>query len=209
MFQLIETIKIQNKKAVNLEYHQKRVDYSQKSLSLIDNKRPIILEKIINDFILENNIIDNSVHKCRVVYSNILISTEITKYIKKEIKTLKIVESNLIEYPFKFEDRKKINKLFERRAVADDILIVKNGIVTDTSFSNIIFYDPNFNDFGIWFTPASPLLKGTHRQYLLDNNVIKEKDITVSNLNGYSKFQLINSMINFGDVEININNILI
>ena len=79
----------------------------------------------------------------------------------------------------------------------DDILIVKNGLITDSSFCNIIFK----NEEGL-FTPLNPLLKGTKRQYLLDKNIIKEREIYLQNLNEYNEVILINAMI---DIEDNIN----
>ena len=49
---------------------------------------------------------------------------------------------------------------------------VKNGRLTDTSYSNIALFDGNR-----WVTPAHPLLKGTMRQSLIDKGLLKEKGI--------------------------------
>jgi 4-amino-4-deoxychorismate lyase len=73
-----------------------------------------------------------------------------------------------------------------------DIIIIKNGLVTDTSFSNICFYDGTR-----WLTPAKPLLKGTMRAYLLSKNLIIEKDISVEIIKSYKKLRFINAFNGF------------
>jgi 4-amino-4-deoxychorismate lyase len=44
----------------------------------------------------------------------------------------------------------------------DDIIIVRNGFVTDASYANLIFRKGDE-----WFTPATFLLAGTMRAFLL------------------------------------------
>ena len=72
---------------------------------------------------------------------------------------------------FQEHRQKKLNSLFQIRQDKDDILIVKNGLLTDTSIANIALYDGND-----WYTPLHPLLKGTKRAELLDKGVLKEKN---------------------------------
>ena len=60
-----------------------------------------------------------------------------------------------------------------------------------------------------WFTPASPLLKGTKREYYLDNKMIFKCDIAPADLSKYKKMRLINAMLDLDDgVDIPIENIL-
>jgi 4-amino-4-deoxychorismate lyase len=77
-----------------------------------------------------------------------------------------------------------------RRGDCDDILIVKDGYITDTSFSNIVFFDGEK-----WVTPARPLLRGTMRESLLKRNLIGEENITVDDLNKIKEARLINAML--------------
>jgi 4-amino-4-deoxychorismate lyase len=73
---------------------------------------------------------------------------------------------------------------------ADEILIIKNGFVTDTSFSNIVFFD------GIkWITPSTYLLNGTQRQQLLQQGAIIEEEIRPSDLKHFRFAKLINAML--------------
>jgi 4-amino-4-deoxychorismate lyase len=99
-----------------------------------------------------------------------------------------------LEYSYKYEDRKAINKLFKEKGPADDILIVKKGLITDTSFCNILFYNGKN-----WITPSFPLLKGTQRRYLLEQERIIPAEISTSDLQNFSKARLINAMIRFED----------
>jgi 4-amino-4-deoxychorismate lyase len=75
----------------------------------------------------------------------------------------------------------------------DDILIIKNGNVTDTSFSNIVFFDGTK-----WLTPAQPLLRGTKREKLIRENIIFEETITKNEIQRFQNAVLINAMI---DIE--------
>ena len=47
------------------------------------------------------------------------------------------------------------------------------------------------------FTPLNPLLKGTIRAYLLDQKVIKERIIKVSDLHLFNRVKPINAMLDF------------
>ena len=76
----------------------------------------------------------------------------------------------------------------------DDILVVKNGLVTDTSFTNVVFE----SDKGL-FTPSTYLLPGTKRQTLLKERVIKEKVIRIEDIEDYRKLYLINAMMGIED----------
>ena len=42
-----------------------------------------------------------------------------------------------IDYTYKSAHREELNALYAQKGMADDILIVRNGYLTDTSISNI------------------------------------------------------------------------
>lgn len=108
--------------------------------------------------------------KCRVIYGREIEEITYTSYQIRPVHSLQIVYSDDIDYTYKSTDRSVINELFARRQEQDDILIVKNGLLTDTSIGNIALFDGNE-----WYTPKQPLLKGTRRASLLAMNLIKEK----------------------------------
>ncbi len=75
-----------------------------------------------------------------------------------------------MNYEFKYQDRTIINSFLTGINDVSDILIIKNGLLTDTSFSNIILFDGEK-----WITPDTYLLNGVKRRRLLENNEIIEK----------------------------------
>ena len=190
----LETIKVLNGEIFNINYHQKRYESVLKSLDI----KPF--EQLI-DYI---NPPKDGLYRCRLVYTSIKISVSYHKYEIRDIKSLKIVYDNNINYSKKSTNRKNIDSLFALKNKADDILIIKNSLVTDTSIANIAFYDStkadNKNE-GVWLTPKKPLLKGTTRARLLDESKVIEADIKVTDLSRFSKIALLNAMIDFYIVD--------
>jgi len=179
---LLETIKIEEGKIHNLEYHQKRCDKSR--LDLYHTSDTLSLKSIIKAP-------STGLYRCRIVYNTEVHSIEYIPYQAKEIKTLKIVDSDLT-YNYKYADRQALNVLRTLHHEVDDILIEHNGYIKDTSIANIAFYDGT-----TWFTPEVPLLEGTMRAKLLDENIIRTKPIRKEDLPCYTQVALMNAMIGF------------
>lgn len=190
----LETIKSLDGKVYNIAYHQKRYVSVLNFLGTTEYKNLL-------DFI---NPPSQGLYRCRVVYTKDTLSTTYHPYTKRDIKSLKLVEDNKIEYKYKSTKRSELDRLFELKEECDDILIVKNSLITDTSIANIAFYKE-----GKWFTPKEPLLKGTTRQRLLDAGQLIEKDIAASDIYSYERVALLNAMIDFDIIrETNIRKIL-
>jgi 4-amino-4-deoxychorismate lyase len=134
--------------------------------------------------------------KCRVTYSVEIENIEYERYADKKIKLLKMVFDDAIDYRYKFRNRESLENLRALRGTADEILIIKNGKITDTSFTNIVFLKE-----GEWFTPEFPLLKGTRREDYLRTNRIREKIIRPGELYQYEEARLINSMRSLEESE--------
>jgi len=149
--------------------------------------------QLIKDMIPIN--LRTGVVKCRIVYSKEVASIDFEEYEMRNIRSLSIIEDNTIDYGFKYLNREAINKLFSQRGDCDDILIVKNSLITDTSYSNVVF--KNFRN--ELCTPASTLLSGTKRQKLLNAGIIHEKEIRVNDIQSYEGVYLINAMIDIED----------
>lgn len=185
MYQFFETIKVIDDSIQNLAYHQQRMDktlrmnYSEHSLPSLKN-----LISIPHD-LREGTI------KCRIDYNNHDCSVFFERYTPKKVDSLKVVFDDDISYDFKYIDRHNLHRLLDKRMNCDEILIIRNGLITDTSYSNIIFFNGKE-----CHTPASPLLKGTCRSRLLKEGKLTEKDLTVNDLSNYVYFKLINSMLN-------------
>jgi 4-amino-4-deoxychorismate lyase len=186
MCRLLESIRIENGKPCLLDYHQARMDRSVWDLWKV---KAISLSEIFS----EQNLPVDGLYKCRIVYDQVLRKIEFVPYKMKSIKTLKLVEGQGLDYALKFEDRTAINVLFQLKENCDDILIVQNGLITDSSFCNVAF-----SDGGNWFTPETPLLEGTMRQYLIDRGILKERKITIAEIKSFQKLRLINAMMPWG-----------
>jgi len=184
MSHLFETIRLQDGELQNLEYHESRMNKSRKELFRVSDRimlHPSILIPVDCKM---------GIFKCKVVYGTDIQNITFEPYVARKIKSLRLVEDNTITYNYKYTDRDRLNELLTKRGECDDILIVKNGFVTDTSFSNIVFYDGSD-----WVTPATPLLQGTMRSYLLDKKYVLEKEIKLGDLNLFQKARLINAML--------------
>jgi 4-amino-4-deoxychorismate lyase len=141
--------------------------------------------------------------KCRILYDDRSMQAELLPYEPKLVRSLRIVEHDRISYEFKYSDRRIINRLFDLRKNCDDVLIVKRGMVTDSSIANIVFRRGKK-----WYTPWAPLLKGTMRAKLLERNIIQEEEISLSDMYNFDSFKLINAMVEFDAPEQDLSNIV-
>jgi 4-amino-4-deoxychorismate lyase len=187
MSQLIESICLENGLLKNLEYHQDRVNRSFRAL--IPNVHPLQLKSSI---ILPDV---KGKHKCRLVYDAYSCSYSFVEYQNRLVRTMKIVEVNHIEYTYKYLDRHSLELAFNQRAQCDDIIIIKNGLVTDSTYANLAFFDGSR-----WFTPKHPLLRGTKRAQLLTDGLVTECDIRKGDIKAFEKISLINAMLDLGDL---------
>ena len=197
MSRLLESLKITASGIENLEYHNQRCNRSR--LDLFGVKEKLNLA----DFIQLPHLKNTEIVKCRVIYQEEIIKIEYISYRKKHINTLKVVCGDKVNYKYKFENRNRLNELFHLKGACDDILIVKDGKVTDFSYGNIIFYDGNQ-----WFTPRTPLLKGTMRASLLQTKKITEREISIDDLSRFKSFKLINALLGFDAPELPVGNIV-
>jgi 4-amino-4-deoxychorismate lyase len=195
MCRFIETIRLENGRFDNLEFHQQRMDDTRKSHFGASFNMNMNLKEILQKTLKENFAVQPAgLFKCRIVYSKQIHEIRFIPYSFPSIQSLQMVKANAIEYASKYENRNELNALFALRKNTDDILIVKNGQITDTSFCNVLFF--NGKD---WITPEHPLLKGTQRAALLHREKIITASIRPEDLSLFSKIRLINAMIRFED----------
>lgn len=186
---LLETIKCKDGKLVNLEFHQSRFESAQKEHFGVSPK--INLYKEIN--IPES--LRKGLFRCRVSYSTQIDKIEFLQHNYREIRSLKIVEDKEIDYHLKYADRKRLQELFDKRGNCDDIIIVKNGFISDSFAANIVLFDGKN-----WVTPDTPLLSGTQRAKLLKEKKITEQRIRLEDLWNYKKTGLINALNNLEEM---------
>jgi len=196
---LIESIKLKDGKFYHLDLHQNRMNYSIKKLCKI--KSQLLLEQILQ----AKNYSAKGLYKCRIVYKNEIEEIEFTSYKKKEILTVRLIEKEDITYSYKYLDRSFFVAINEQFPGYDEYIITKKGFITDATYANVIFWNGRE-----WHTSNTPLLKGIQREYLLSNGLIKEKQITIHDLSYYSKFALINAMMDMEDkIELSIDQLII
>lgn len=188
---LVETIKVENGNLLNINFHNERMTRSFFEVFGLSNKPE--LEKVIS----VPSFACKGVYKCRVEYNERITKIEFLPYIVRSIRSLKIILDENIIYRYKYIDRDNINRLMEMRGECDEILIIKKGMVTDSSYANVVFRDL----YGNWVTPSTYLLPGTRRASLLQMGFIKETIIKCRDLNKYSVVKLINAMIGLEDTE--------
>ncbi|MBX2927802.1 MAG: aminotransferase class IV [Saprospiraceae bacterium] len=186
MCRLIETIQIRNGQALHLRYHQQRFDDARRQLFGICES--IFLEERIQ----VPKSFQHGTVKCRITYAGAIEKIEWESYMPRMVKSLQLVNADAVSYPFKYADRSAIHKLMLQRGSCDDILMVKNGLITDTSYSNVALSDGSR-----YFTPASPLLAGTCRARLLEEGCIELADITPRDLQHFRSVLLLNAMLDW------------
>ncbi len=197
MFQLLESIYLKDGVLRNVPYHEARMRKSCREL--FNSNETITLNRYLRALQLPST----GLFKMRVIYDIEIHKVEFVPYVIKPVRSLKLIRCDTISYDYKFLDRSDIDKLYSQRGNADEVLLVKNGFVTDTSYANIIFKKERD-----WYTPSHCLLKGTMRESLLDAGLIRETIIDVNNYSQFKSFKLINSMLGMDGEEIPIESIL-
>ncbi|MDD4922533.1 MAG: aminotransferase class IV [Bacteroidales bacterium] len=186
MCRLIESIKFQDNQLQHIKWHNKRFNEARNRLFGMDGF--IDLQQMIRI----PDSLQEGIYKCRVLYGKQIETIDFLSYIPKKMRTLQLVEDNEIDYTYKYENRLAFERLLTSKGQADDILIVKNGHITDTSYSNMVFFDGEK-----WITPDTFLLNGTQRQHMLAKGLITEAPVTLSALKKFKLAKPINAMLDF------------
>lgn len=187
MSHLLETILIVDGKPINAVYHQRRA--AESSLALFGEAIHLEFDNLLIPDEFKQGVV-----KCRIIYDVHIHEITFEKYTPRKINSLKLIYDNQIDYTHKFLDRSTLNALVAQKGEADEILIVKNGLLSDISYANIVVSIDN-----VLYTPKNCLLKGTRRQQLLDEGTIVEQDLTPVDLMNCSSISMINAMIGLED----------
>jgi 4-amino-4-deoxychorismate lyase len=161
MFQFIETICYEQGKFQQIDLHNKRCNRTR------DHFFGLLPNLLIELYLNIPTHLKNQTVKCSVIYGIEITDLEYDLYQIRPVNSIQMINDNEIDYSFKYADRTKLNTLFQLRFQSDDILIVKDGLITDTFYANIIF---NRNE--KWYSLQNPLLLGTCLEsYLQENRV--------------------------------------
>ncbi len=190
MCQLLETIKLENGTLFNLHYHQERFNRARREL--FPAAPAIELQQVIQ---IPSDC-RSGLFRCRIVYGEKIDAIEFIPQKARSFQRLKLVEQNQIDYHLKYANRDALNQLYNLREDADEIIIVKDGNITDCSIGNLVFFDGEH-----WYTPSTPLLAGTQRQRLLAEGKIRERLIPKSALSNYKMAGIINAFYDLDNLQ--------
>lgn len=155
--------------------------------------------------------------RMRIVYGDTILKIEFFDYHIKNIQRLQPILLEHFDYSFKYEDRSFFDSVSRSLPEDTEPLFIQNGLVTDTTYSNVLFETHDRFD-----TPSSPLLAGTKRRQLLETHKPKnkpfergtilekpvvEKKIPLPEIRNYQRIHLINAMMDPGELVLPIDRI--
>jgi 4-amino-4-deoxychorismate lyase len=179
--QFIETMRIAGGAIVNLQGHAERM---RATVREVYGHEPELAQ-------LTDLALPAGAEKCRIVYDEAIRTVEFSGYTPRSISSLRLVEADAqLDYHLKYLDRTALTQLSAQRGDCDEVLIVKDGFVTDTSFSNVVFTDGKR-----FVTPDTYLLPGTMRAMLLRSGAIVEAPVRVEDIGSFTHVSLINAML--------------
>jgi 4-amino-4-deoxychorismate lyase len=184
----LETICIRDGHPQNLDWHQRRVDATLRHF--FPSAQPEENSFQLEDILSSCSIPATGLCRCKVLYDLNSISVEFFPYTPRVINSLQLIEMPAgYDYRYKYADRTVLEHLFSQRGDADDILLTRDGWVTDTSIANIAFRK---ND--RWYTPSIPLLAGTTWKRLVSSGVLIPRPIHQDDLLRFDAFRIFNAM---------------
>ncbi|MDE7080782.1 MAG: aminotransferase class IV [Muribaculaceae bacterium] len=135
--------------------------------------------------------------KLRILYDDAGWRHEFAHYSPRRVCSLRCVEVPAgFDYHLKYADRSGLDALRLRRGEADEILILRDGVPCDTSYSNILLAD----DAGRLVIPSSCLLPGVMRRHLTESGQaevlpVSRADLLPGNQFGFTRLLMINAML--------------
>lgn len=192
MCRFIETICFEKGKYPLLELHQERLNRA--FYAHFPGVPPHDLAQILPRLTFTEK------HKVRVVYDVSEANVQYTKHAPRPVNHIKIVEENAIDYAHKYEDRSELQSLFDQREDADEIIIIKNGLVTDSFYANPVFYDGTN-----WYAPQTCLLNGVRRQHLINSGKVEVINIKKNDIPDFEKVSLVNALVDLDEISVSVN----
>ena len=188
-FPLFETLCIENGQVQNLALHQQRYENSLREFYAGQPYDIFSIAKILqkNTALWAN--LQSTIIRCRIDYNATQYHLQCFPYQRKNYQRFQPVICDDIDYHLKYSNRAIFNELLKQKGDCDEIIIVKQGKITDCTIGNLILRQGSQ-----WFTPDSPLLIGTQRSKLLQERKIIEHEILLSDLPLYQEIRLINAL---------------
>lgn len=185
MLPFLETIALSEGQYLNLSYHEKR--FRSTLRHFYDLYPTQTLSEILPDPPKKE-----AFFRCRLTYDLNQYQIEFIRYEFKEIKSLQCLIDDTIEYTYKRTDRTHLDTILAKKGSCDEVLIIKDGFITDLSVANILFKEGHRI-----VTPIKPLLLGTALCRMIDEGIVYPTEIKIDDLKRYSGWQPINALRSF------------
>lgn len=181
----IETIRIEDGLPYLLPLHQERMIRTCNEMGFHFSEIPCLTDLCPPELM-------RGMTKCRILYGKDGISdVSFSTYTPRKISSLRIVTAPAdMDYHLKQADRSSLEALLMQKGEADEIIILQNGLLTDTSYTNLLIRIG-----GELLTPRAPLLEGVQRRYLLQSGQIQPADLQIEDLKKAEEILLINAML--------------
>lgn len=187
MYRFLETIRIEDGEPMYLDWHQRRVEATLEHFAAGSS---FDLHTLIRAGLSG----DAGTLRCRIRYDGRGYEISFSPHHPRRIRSLRLVDVPAdYDYRYKYADRTVLEDAFSRRGDADDVLLVRDGWVTDTSVANVAFLKNKR-----WYTPAIPLLAGTTWKRLVASGVLTPRPIHVEDLPAYAGWTVFNALTDWG-----------
>ncbi len=113
--------------------------------------------------------------RCRMIYEGNGKISSITAepFTPRTLKTIGIIDIPTACYPLKYADRRVFDDLRKRFPRCDEIIITKNGFLSDGTFTNVYLRSPD----NILLTPNTYLLAGCRRERLIQDGLLHPRTL--------------------------------
>ena len=183
----LETIRIQDGHAHHVADHIDRMRRTALHFGFTAPALPADLDALVPRDLRTGTV------RCRIIYDHTLREITFTPYRRRCIERLIAVDAGAMDYTFKYADRSPLERPNIRLSETDELLFVRGGYVTDTSYTNLILRRGQE-----LFTPDTCLLDGTCRRRLLRTAQVRTATIRLSDLSAYDELLLVNAMMPLG-----------
>ena len=180
----LETIRVQDGHARHMADHIDRMRRTALHFGFTAPALPADLDALVP------HTLRTGIVRCRIVYDHTLREITFTPYRRRCLERLIAVDAGAMDYAFKYADRSPLERPQIPLTEADELLFVRDGYVTDTSYTNLILRRGDE-----LVTPDTFLLDGTCRRRLLRTAQIRTAQVRLSDLSAYDELLLVNAMM--------------
>lgn len=184
----LETIRIQDGHAHHMADHIDRMRRTALHFGFTAPALPADLDALVPHTLRTGTV------RCRIVYGHTLRKLTFTPYRRRRLERLIAVDTGAMDYAFKYADRSPLERPNIPLSEADELLFVRGGYVTDTSYTNLILRRGDE-----LVTPDTFLLDGTCRRRLLRIAQVRTAQVRLSDLSAYDELLLVNAMMPLGE----------